>query len=63
MAGRSDLTVIPEPEEDSASRNDRLQEALETVLAWAEAEGLESPSLEAARPLLEELNRDPTGHR
>ena len=60
MAGRSGLSVIGTPEADLASENDRMREALETVLAWAEGEGLESPSLEAARELLEKLSIEPS---
>ena len=60
MAGRSGLSVIGEPEEVLASQNDRMREALESVLAWAEGEELESPSLEAARVLLEEFRIEPS---
>ena len=60
MAGRSGLSVIPEPEEALASQKDRLREALATVLAWAEGEGLDAPCLKAARELLEELSIEPS---
>ena len=59
MAGRSGLSVIPEPEEVFASENDRMRAALESVLAWAEGEGLDAQSLNEARELLEELSSGP----
>ena len=57
MAGRSGLSVIPEPEEVWASQSDRMRAALESVLAWADDEGLNAQCLEDARELLEELSR------
>ncbi len=60
MTGRSGLSVIGEPDEALASLHHRMRAALETVLAWAESEGLESPSLEAARELLDELGIEPS---
>ena len=60
MTGRSGLSVIPEPEEVLASQDDRMRAALETVLAWAEGEGLDAPCLKAARALLDELSIEPS---
>ena len=59
MAGRSGLSVIPEPEEDLASENDRMRAALESVLAWADDEGLDAACLEDSRELLEKLSSGP----
>ena len=60
MAGRSGLSVIPEPEEDLASQSDRMRAALESVLAWADDEGLDAPCLEDSRELLEALRIEPS---
>ena len=54
MAGRSGLSVIPDPEEVSVSQNDRMRAALEAVLGWAEEEGVGAPPFNEARELLEE---------
>ena len=56
MTGRSGLSVIGVPEDILASQNHRMRAALEAIPAWAEDEGLESPSLKAARELLEEIS-------
>ena len=48
--------MIGESEEVVAAHNGQMRKALESVLAWAEAEGFESPSLKAARELLEEIS-------
>ena len=60
MAGRSGLCVIPEPEEVLASQSDRMRAALESVLAWADDEGLDAPCLEAVGEPLEELHSGPS---
>ncbi len=59
MAGRSGLSVIPEPEEVFASQSDRMRAALESVLAWADDEGFDAACLEDSRELLEELSSGP----
>ena len=58
MAGRSGLSVIPEPDEVLASQSDRMRAALESVLAWADDEGLDAPPLNEARELLDEVRID-----
>ena len=50
------LSLVPEPEDVLASQNQRLREALESVLVWAEKEGLDAPCLKAAREQLDELS-------
>ena len=62
-SGISGLALVPGPEDVLASQNQRLREALESVLAWAEAEGLKAPCLKAAGELLEELLRGPSSAR
>ena len=57
-SGMNGLALVPGPEDVLASQNDRMREALESVLAWAEDEGLDAPCLEAAGELLEELSSD-----
>ena len=60
MAGRSGLSVIPKPDEVLASQSDRMRAALESVLAWADDEGLDAPCLEDSRELLEKLSIEPS---
>ncbi len=50
------LSLVPEPEDVLASQNQRLSEALESVLVWAEEEGLDAPCLKAAREHLDQLS-------
>ena len=58
-SGMSGLALVPGPDEVLASQNDRMQDALQSVLVWAEGEGLDAPCLKAARELLAELSKDP----
>ena len=61
MAGRrSGPSVIPEPDEVLASQSDRTRAALESVLAWADDEGLDAACLEDSRELLEKLSIEPS---
>ena len=55
-SGRSGLSVIAEPEEVLVSQNDRMRAALESMVAWADDEGLDAPCLDDAHELLEELS-------
>ncbi len=54
----SGLVLLPDPEKVLASQNQQMHEALESVLAWVEGEGLDAPCLKAAGELLEELSSD-----
>ena len=54
-AGMNALALVPGPEDVLASESERMREALEAVLAWAEDEGLDAPCLEAVGELLEDL--------
>ena len=56
----SGLVLLPEPEKVLASQNQQIREALESVLAWAEGEGLHAPCLNEAGELLEELSIEPS---
>ena len=57
-SGMNGLALVPGPEDVLASQNDRMREVLESVLAWAEDEGLNAPCLRSAGELLEELPND-----
>ncbi len=59
-SGMSGLVLLPEPEKVLASQNDQMWEALKSVLAWAEGEGLDAPCLKAAGELLEEFSFGPS---
>ena len=53
----SGLALVAEPENVLASQNHQMRAALESVLAWADDEGLNAPCLRAAGELLEELRK------
>ena len=56
----SGLALVREPEDVLVSENHQIRHALESVLAWAEDEGLNAPCLKAAGELLEDLGIAPS---